>query len=235
MVQKLHSEVSLITLDNDKIGDLPGLVEKSLNRPAVQRPRPDAMTPHSIIRHDLIDNEGNLRAADIGITWEGSETYLHGVRVVGPSAVELPGKPRPSTLSPYQPVREQIMCNMSIPRQPLLRPACLEISDTPLHRVGQEGRQSCRPAAPIQRFNIKSLNWSTWFGHFRMVADVHGWDKSQRALQLVSYMDETAINVAQELGDDELYDYDILVKPLSDRFDPASRVSEISWPVAASS
>ena len=33
------------------------------------------------------------------------------------------------------------------------------------------------------------------------------------------------MNVAQELGDDELYDYDILVKLLSDRFDPASRVS----------
>ena len=43
------------------------------------------------------------------------------------------------------------------------------------------------------------------------MADVHGWDKSQRALQLVSYLDETAKNVAQELGDDELYDYDVLV------------------------
>ena len=56
------------------------------------------------------------------------------------------------------------------------------------------------------------------------MADVHGWDKNQRALQLVSYLDETAMNVAQELGDDEL-DYDVLVKLLSDRFDPASRVS----------
>ena len=34
-----------------------------------------------------------------------------------------------------------------------------------------------------------------------------GVDKNQRALQLVSYLDETAMNVAQELGDDELYDY----------------------------
>ena len=33
------------------------------------------------------------------------------------------------------------------------------------------------------------------------------------------------MNVAQELGDDELYNYDILVKLLGDRFDPASRVS----------
>ena len=33
------------------------------------------------------------------------------------------------------------------------------------------------------------------------------------------------MNVAQKLGDDELYHYDILVKLLGDRFDPASRVS----------
>ena len=57
------------------------------------------------------------------------------------------------------------------------------------------------------------------------MADVHGWDKNQRALQLVSYLDETAMNVAQELGDDELYDYGILVNLLGDRFDPASCVS----------
>ena len=41
----------------------------------------------------------------------------------------------------------------------------------------------------------------------------------------MSYLDETAMNFAQELGDDELYDYDILVKLLGDRFDPASCVS----------
>ena len=57
------------------------------------------------------------------------------------------------------------------------------------------------------------------------VADVHGWSKDQRALQLVSYLDETAMNVAQELGDNDLYNYDVLAKLLSDRFDPASRVS----------
>ena len=44
-------------------------------------------------------------------------------------------------------------------------------------------------------------------------------------LQLVSYLDETAMNVAQELGDNDLYDYDVLLRLLSDWFDPASRVS----------
>ena len=41
----------------------------------------------------------------------------------------------------------------------------------------------------------------------------------------MSYLDETAMNVVQELGDNELCNYDVLVKLLSDRFDPASRVS----------
>ena len=125
------------------------------------------------------------------LSWLQQEhEHLHGVRVVGPSAAELPGRPRPSTSITYQPVRKHIGCDMSIPRQPLDQPTCLEIPDTPLHRIGQEGRQNYRPAAPIQRFNNKSLNWPSWFRHFRAVADVHGWDKSQRTLQLLSYLDD---------------------------------------------
>ena len=109
MVQRLHKELGLITLDNDKIrtvcnqlpkdnqardraiGDLTALVERSLDCPAAQRSRPDAALGHPIIQLDLIDNEGNLRAEDIGITWEGSDTFLHGVRVVGPGAVRMRG------------------------------------------------------------------------------------------------------------------------------------------------
>ena len=104
-------------------------------------------------------------------------------------------------------------------------PAIPPDRDAHLHRPAPEVRQGYRPAAPIQRFNNKSLNWPEWFRHFRAVADVHGWSKDQRALQLVSYLDETAMNVAHELGDNDLYNYDVLVKLLSDRFDPASRVS----------
>ena len=37
----------------------------------------------------------------------------------------------------------------------------------------------------------------------------------------MSYLDETAMNVAQELGDSDLYNYDMLVKLLGERFDPA--------------
>ena len=109
---------------------------------------------------------------------------------------------------------------MSTPPPPV-QPSCLEVTDGPMHRNTQERRQGYRPAAPIQHFN----NWPSWFRHFKAVADVHGWNKDQRVLQLVSYLDETAMNVAHELADHELYDYDVLVKLLDDQFDPASRIS----------
>ena len=107
-------------------------------------------------------------------------------------------RPRPHTR------RYANTCNMSTPHPP--HPVCLETPAVPVHRNTQEGRLSYRPAAPIQRFNNKTINWL-------------------RALQLVSYLDETAMNVAQELSDQELYNYDVLVKLLGYRFDPASRVS----------
>ena len=185
----------------------------------------------------------DLRAEDIGITWQGGDTFLHGVRIAGPredmedtrhrpvmSTPNPPGREdmedtrhRPAMATPYPPGREHPSCDTSTPRFP--RPVCIEMSDTPTHRTGQEGRPSHRPAAPIQRFNNKTIGWPAWFRHFKVVADVHGWDKDQRALQMVSYLDEKAMNVAQELSDRELYDYDVLVKLLGDRFDPASRVS----------
>ena len=90
-------------------------------------------------------------------------------------------------------------------------------------RVPPDVRPGYRSAAPIQWFNNRSLNWPAWFRHFRVVADVHRWNKEQRALQLVSYLDETAMNVAQELGYNDLYNYDVLVKLLSDRLRECQR------------
>ena len=240
MVQKINNRLGEMNLDTERIrsvcdgllkdyrdcdeaiGNLTKLVRETLDRPPSHQYQKAA--PHPIVRPDLIDDNGNLRAADIGITWQGSETFLHGVRVVGPNAAEPPHRPRPATSSPYIPAREHVSCHMSTPPPPI-QPSCLEVTDGPIHRNTQESRQGYRPASPIQRFNNKSLNWPPWFHHFKAVVDVHGWNKDQRALQLVSYLDETAMNVAQELADDELYDYDVLVKLLSDRVDPASRVS----------
>ena len=129
--------------------------------------------------------------------------------------------------TPYQPSREHGREYSPTTAQPLtpLSPSTVPDAEIQQRRPPHEIRQGYRPAAPIQRFNNKSLNWPAWFRHFRAVADVHGWSKDQRALQLVSYLDGTAMNVAQELVDNDLYNYDVLVKLLSDRFDPASRVS----------
>ena len=162
---------------------------------------------------DLIDADGNLWAADICITWQGSETFLHGVKVVGPCTARSPSRQQPTTSTPYMLVREHAPCHMSSP--PPNQPSCVELSEPHVHRPSHDNRQGYRPTAPIQRFNNKTLNWPSWFRHFKAVADVHGWDRDQRALQLVSYLDETAMNFAQELADDELYDYDTLVKLLS--------------------
>ena len=126
----------------------------------------------------------------------------------------------PVMSTPYSQRRDSDRNYSSMITQPTTpgTPVVTPDRDTHLHRPPPEIRQGYRPAAPIQRFNNKSLNWPAWFRHFRVVADVHGWNKDQRALQLVSYLDETAMNVTQELGDN----YDVLVKLLSDRFDPAS-------------
>ena len=264
LVNNLRDKLAALNLDNDNIraacdalrqqchsqgvafGDLSQLVRQSLEGRHEQQTQEEPRRPHPIIRPELIDGGGNLRAEDIGITWQDGDTFLHGVRVAGrrddggnnrhrpvTSAPYPPGRgemedihQQPVLSPPYPPGREHPPCDMSTPRFP--RPVCIEMSDTPAHHFAgpcQEGRPAHRPAAPIQRFNNKTIGWPAWFRHFKAVADVHGWDKSQRALQMVSYLDEKAMNVAQELTDRELYDYDVLVKLLSDLFDPASRVS----------
>ena len=118
-----------------------------------------------MLQTDVVDEKGNLRAADIGITWENNETFLHGVRIVGP------GPPRQTGMGPamsttYQPMGERN--RDSTP--PAVRPPTPETAevtsdmDTPIRRPSPEIRQGHRPAAPIQRFNNKSLVVSTFSG-----------------------------------------------------------------------
>ena len=248
-IQRAYEQLRAENIARDRyLTDLSEIVKEYGLAPVRIRPQP-------VLQADVIDEEGNLRAADIGITWENNETFLHGVRVVGPGPPQLTGM-RPAMSTPHQPIggrdRDSIPSTVRPPARPVMLTPCQPIggrdrdlttstvrpptptpemiqvtpeTDTHIRRSLPEIRQGYRPAAPIQRFNNKSLNWLAWFRHFRAFADVHGWSKDQRALQLVSYLDETAMNVAQELGDADLYNYDVLVKLLSDRFDPASRVS----------
>ena len=203
MVQNLRDKLSALNLDNENIraacdalrqqcqdqgvafGDLTRLVKESLDGRPPQRPQMETGRPHPIIRADLMDNRGNIRATDIGITWQGGDTFLHGVRVVGTNEDTEHIRPRPATSTPYSTVREHPPCGMSTPRP--AHPVCLEIPETPAHRTGQEGRPGYRPAAPIQRFNDKTISWPAWFRHFKAVADVHGWDKDQQHQLIILY------------------------------------------------
>ena len=265
MVKTVRDQLTALVLDNTNIraacddlrrqchsqgvafGDLSRLVSQTREDREETRAYSHGETgPHPRVRQELLDAEGNLRARDIGISWQDGETFLHGVRITGERDDREDNRPRPARAAPYPPCPEELEdarrqpamstpyqqshehppSGMSTPGFP--RPVCIEMSDTPTHNFAgprQEGRPTHRPAAPIQRFNSKSIGWPAWFRHFRAVADVQGWDKDQRALQMVSYLDEKAMNVAQELSDRELYDYDALVGLLSARFDPASRVS----------
>ena len=132
------------------------------------------------IRPELLDARGNLRARDIGITWQDGDTFLHGVRITGQKDDMEDNHRRPATAAPYPPCpekledarRQPVMSTpyhqshehppggMSTPGFP--RPVCIEMSDTPTHHFAgprQEGRPAHRPAAPIQRFNSKSIGW----------------------------------------------------------------------------
>ena len=268
MVKTVRDQLTALVLDNTNIraacddlrrqchsqgvafGDLSRLVNQAREDQEETRAYSHEETgPHPRIRQELLDAGGNLRARDIGISWQDGETFLHGVRITGQKDDREDNRPRPATAAPYPPCPEELedACRqpvMSTPYQQshehppsgmstpgFPRPVCIEMSDTPTHHFAgprQEGRPAHRPAAPIQRFNSKSIGWPAWFRHFRAVADIQGWDKDQRALQMVSYLDEKAMNVAQELSDRELFNYDALVGLLSARFDPyADSITEL--------
>ena len=144
-----------------------------------------------VLREDVVDRDGNLRGADIGITWDDNETFLHGVRVVRPDSSRQAGM-RPAMSTPHQPlggrdrddlpstVHQQTRPVMSTPYRPTvgqdrdlgtsstrpLTPEMIVVTpevDNPMRRPPTETRQGYRPAAPIQQFNNKSLNWPAWF------------------------------------------------------------------------
>ena len=188
LVNNLRDKLAALNLDNANIraacdalrrqclsqgvsfGDLSQLVRQSLEGRQFQQAQEEKRRPHPIIRPELIDGGGNLRAEDIGITWQDGDTFLHGVRVAGwredmernrhrlaTSAPYPPGLEdiedthhRPVLSPPYPQGREHPPCDMSTPRFP--HPVCIEMSDTPTHQLTalrQEGRPSHRPAEPI--------------------------------------------------------------------------------------
>ena len=87
-VQRAYQQLCTANMARDKaLADLTAMVREYSSSLEVTRPygrSPVTTRPHPTIQADVMDGEGNLHAADIGITWEGNETFLHGVKVVGP-------------------------------------------------------------------------------------------------------------------------------------------------------
>ena len=77
-IRRAYDQLRTENIAQDKaLADLSTVVREHSSSPTTRR-------PHPVIRSNMMDEDGNLRAADIGITWAGNETFLHGVRAVGP-------------------------------------------------------------------------------------------------------------------------------------------------------
>ena len=184
-IKRAYQQLCTENTARDKaLADLTAMVREYGSSPEATRPYGQSQgtnRPHPTIQVDVMDGEGNMRAADIVITWEGNETFLHGVGVVGPQFSRPVGQ-GPVMSTPYPPGGREDRRDSSTTSQPTT-PAARD-TDCHVHRPSPEVGQGYRPAAPIQRFNNKSLNWPAWFRHFRAVADVHGWNKEQSPPEL---------------------------------------------------
>ena len=90
-------------------GDLSRLVKQSREDQEETRAyTQEETTPQPRIRPELIDGGGNLRAEDIGITWQDGDTFLHGVRIAGRREDMEDSRRRPATAAPYPPCREEM-------------------------------------------------------------------------------------------------------------------------------
>ena len=126
LVNNLRDKLAALNLDNDNIrvacdalrrqchiqgvafGDLSQLVRQSLEGRHLQQAQEEPRLPHPVIRPELIDGGGNLRAEDIGITWQDGDTFLHGVRIAGRRDDGENNRHRPVTSAPYPPGREEM-------------------------------------------------------------------------------------------------------------------------------
>ena len=97
-IQRAYQQLRRDNLARDKaMVDLTAMVKEYDSSPAATRPY-DPPTPK--MQTDVLDKDGNLRAADIGITWADNETFLHGVRVVG-TRIPRPTGHKPVMSTPY--------------------------------------------------------------------------------------------------------------------------------------
>ena len=103
-IQRAYQQLCTDNITRDRaLANLTAMVREYGSSPAATQPYgPPTPTgrPRPTMQADVLDADGNLRAADIGITWEDNETFLHGVRVVG-SKFSRPTGQEPVMSTPY--------------------------------------------------------------------------------------------------------------------------------------
>ena len=120
LVKSVRDQITALVLDNTNIraacddlrrqchsqgvafGDLSRLVNQTREDQEETRAYSRGQAgPHPHIRQELLDAGGNLRAQDIGISWQDGETFLHGVRITGQRDAREEDLRRPATAEPY--------------------------------------------------------------------------------------------------------------------------------------
>ena len=173
-IQLAYQQLCKDNLARDKaMADLTAMVREYGSSPAATRPHSSPTPtgePRPAMQTDVLDEDGNLRAADIGITWADNETFLHGVRVVG-TKFSRPTGQEPVMSTPYlegrnddrgpSPMTGRPTSPETFEFGPETVPIAHPAGDHP-HRPATEARQGYWPVAPMERFNNKSLNWPAW-------------------------------------------------------------------------
>ena len=127
MVKAVRDRLTALVLDNTNIraacdelcrqchsqgvafGDLSRLVSQTrADQEETRAYAREETRPHPSIRPELLDARGNLRARDIGITWQDGDTFLHGVRITGQKDDMEDNHRRPATAAPYPPCPEEL-------------------------------------------------------------------------------------------------------------------------------
>ena len=120
-IQRAYQQLCIGNIVRDKaLADLTTMVRECGSSPAATLPYgppTPAARSRPAMQADVLDADGNVRTADIGITWEDNETFLHGVRVVGPKFLRPTGQ-EPVMSTPYPRGRDGDRNSSSMIAQP---------------------------------------------------------------------------------------------------------------------
>ena len=135
-IQRAYEQLRAENVARDKaLADLAEIVKEYGLASTNRRPQP-------VLREDVVDRDGNLRGADIGITWDDNETFLHGVRVVRPDSSLQPIM-RPAVSTPHQPIDRRDRDDFPSTVHQQTRP----VMSTPYRPTGGQDRDLGTPSA----------------------------------------------------------------------------------------